>query len=131
MPRIQDPNINLRNTVLMTGAAPQLEHCDPAADQVTYQGSTANGVSLTARMACRGIVILAETYYPGWRAKVDGKVVPIHETYGALRGVVVDAGTHRIEFRYLPATAIAGGIMTLLGIFGAIAMAVFAPRRTL
>ncbi|MCX6622881.1 MAG: hypothetical protein NTY38_17815 [Acidobacteria bacterium] len=129
IPKIQDASINLRETVLMTGKAPALEQCAPGMDQVIYGGATANGVSLTATLGCRGIVVLADTWYPGWRAKVDGRTTPVFETYGALRGVVVGGGTHRIEFRYLPATAIAGGVMTLSGILGAIGLALLAGRK--
>ena len=129
IPKIQDPAINLRETLLMTGKPPALESCAPAADRVTYDGATANGVSITATLGCRGVVVLADTYFPGWVAKVDGRRTPIFETYGALRGVVVDAGTHRIEYRYRPATAIAGGAMSILGVLGALGLVALARRN--
>jgi hypothetical protein len=129
IPAIQDPAIDLRRTVLLTGKAPQLQTCDPTADQVRYLGASVNRVTLSARLGCRGIVVLADTWFPGWRATVDGKSVPILEVYGAIRGVVVEGGTHRIEFRYLPATAVVGGILSLLGMLGAIGMAVWPRRR--
>jgi len=124
IPKIQDPAINLRQTVLMTAKPPTLETCDPAADQITYLGATANSVSLTAALGCRGIVVLADTWFPGWRATVDGRPTPVFETYGALRGIVVEKGTHRIEYRYRPATAIAGAAMSLLGLLGAVALVI-------
>ena len=44
----------------------------------------------------------ADTYFPGWVATVDGQPAPVYEAYGFLRGVVVEAGAHRIEMRYRP-----------------------------
>lgn len=51
-----------------------------------------------------GILTLADVYYPGWHASVDGVETPVLRTYTTLRGVVVGAGTHRIEFTFYPGT---------------------------
>ena len=53
-----------------------------------------------AQMTCGGILVLADTYFPGWVALVDGKSQPVLEVYGAVRGVVLSAGLHRVEFQY-------------------------------
>jgi uncharacterized membrane protein YfhO len=58
--------------------------------------------------------VLTDTWYPGWRATVDGRETPIHEAYGALRGVVLPAGAHTVEFRYRPWTAYWGALFTAL-----------------
>jgi uncharacterized membrane protein YfhO len=71
-------------------------------------------------MSCQGMVILSETFFPGWEALVDSHRVPIYEIDGALRGVVAGAGVHRIEMRYRPASVLAGGIMTLAGLLGGV-----------
>jgi uncharacterized membrane protein YfhO len=69
------------------------------------------------------MVIVSETFFPGWQATVDGRSTPIYEAYGAVRGVVVGEGTHRIEMRYRPATVYAGAALTLSGV---LALAVWA-----
>jgi len=84
-----------------------------------------NRLVLRATMACRGMVIASETYFPGWQAKVDGKPAEIHEVYGALRGVVVPAGEHRIEMRYRPASVRWGAAGTLCGLVVALALGCF------
>lgn len=48
------------------------------------------------------LLVLTDTYFPGWNATVDGKSVPIRRVDYLLRGVVVSAGNHRVEFRYEP-----------------------------
>jgi hypothetical protein len=50
----------------------------------------------------RGFVVLADQYYPGWKAYVDGKEVKIYRTNGVLRGVVVPPGEHELAFVYRP-----------------------------
>ena len=68
------------------------------------------------------MVILNDHAYPGWSARLDGVSARIYPAYGALRGVVVNAGRHTIEFRYRPWSLIAGialfamGTVVLIGI---------------
>jgi hypothetical protein len=104
---------------------PKLAICDGAEEDVYMRSHQANRVSMRARLACRGMVILSDTWFPGWHATVDGRSTEIHEAYGSLRGVVVDAGDHVIEMRYLPGSVLLGGVMTLLAALAA----VFAHRR--
>lgn len=66
------------------------------------------------------MVILADTYFPGWQATVDGKTVKVYQPYGVLRGVVVEKGTHLIEYRFRPLSVQLGAGLTLLGFIGAI-----------
>jgi uncharacterized membrane protein YfhO len=58
------------------------------------------------------MVILTDSWFPGWRATVDGHPTPILKAYGAFRGVVVDAGDHTIEMRYRPWSVFIGAALT-------------------
>jgi uncharacterized membrane protein YfhO len=58
------------------------------------------------------MVILSDTFFPGWLASVDGRDTPIHEAYGFLRGVVVPGGLHTLEFRYRPRSVFLGAALT-------------------
>jgi hypothetical protein len=52
----------------------------------------------------RQLLVLSEAYNPGWRAAEDGRETPIYRAYGDLQACVVSAGTHRIVFRFAPAS---------------------------
>jgi uncharacterized membrane protein YfhO len=80
-------------------------------------------ILVTADMGCTGMVVASETFFPGWQALVDSRPVPIYEIDGALRGVVAEAGIHRIEMSYRPRSVYAGGLMTLIGLAAAVALA--------
>jgi hypothetical protein len=60
-----------------------------------------------------GIVVLADTFAPGWRATLDGAPCPILRANGLFRGVPVSAGVHEILFEYRPATFVAGMAVSL------------------
>ena len=126
---ISDPSFDPWKTVLMLDAeVPQLGACEPGTPQTNEVKVTrhhSNRISMRAEMRCRGMVIVADTFFPGWVAVVDGKQVPIVETYGAIRGIVVEAGGHNIEMKFKPMTVFVGAGMTLCGFI----LAAFAWRR--
>ena len=47
-------------------------------------------------------VVLADTWFPGWTAELDGQRVELYRVDQLVRGVAVPAGHHRIGMRYLP-----------------------------
>jgi uncharacterized membrane protein YfhO len=107
----------------MTSPLPALDSCQ-AAEYVSIRRHTANSIGIDAEPFCRGMLILADTWYPVWVATVDGQPTTIHEVYGALRGVVVPTGPHRIDFHYRPTSAWIGAVCSFLGILGACLVAV-------
>src|SRR6185312_4235562 len=70
----------------------------PAADssaQITRH--EANKIIIDTKAPMSTMMILSEVNYPGWIATLDGAEVPIYTADFMLRGVVVPAGSHRIE----------------------------------
>jgi hypothetical protein len=61
-----------------------------------------------------GLLVLRDSWYPGWVAFVDGKKVPILRVNGCYRGAIVPAGEHRIRFVYRPILVYASGAVSLL-----------------
>ena len=49
-----------------------------------------------------GILVLADSYYPGWKAFVDGREEVIRRANLFFRAVPLPAGNHTVEFRYEP-----------------------------
>ena len=121
---VGDAGFNPWQTVLMLNAdVPQVETCEPASgaagpetNEVRVTRYHSNRIWMRAEMRCKGLVILADTFYPGWQAVVDGKNVPILETYGALRGIVVERGGHNIEMKFKPWSVFTGAVGFALGL---------------
>ena len=87
-------------------------------DRVTVERYSANTVSLRVETPCAGLVVLPDTYFPGWTATVDGREQSIYPTDAAFRGVTVPAGVSRVEFRYEPRTFSWGLVIALAGLVG-------------
>jgi hypothetical protein len=45
-----------------------------------------------------GLLTIAESWYPNWRVRVDGQNAQVVRANGALLGVWVESGEHRVEF---------------------------------
>jgi hypothetical protein len=70
---------------------------------------------IRARLASPALVVIADTYYPGWRARVDGAPASIFPTDLLFRGVFVTAGEHEIVLTYAPRSLTAGALACLAG----------------
>lgn len=47
-----------------------------------------------------GRFVLAEQYYPGWRAEVDGRETPVDRWMGVFQSVKLPPGRHKLRFEY-------------------------------
>ncbi|HUW96596.1 MAG TPA: YfhO family protein [Anaerolineae bacterium] len=84
---------------------------DSSVTVVEYEPSR---ITLDVDAAEDGMLVLSEVYYPGWRARVDGREVRIHRVDHALRGVRLERGSHRVEFVYGPVSLKVGLLVTVV-----------------
>ncbi len=79
-----------------------------------------------------GLLVLTDSYYPGWEAHLDGAPAEIHRANGLYRAVVVPPGSHQVVFEYRPRSFRAGASISLaaLGVLaGSGALALRRRRR--
>jgi hypothetical protein len=60
-----------------------------------------------------GYLVISDTYYPGWKAFVDGREETIERAYYSLRAVYLDAGEHEIVMKYEPISYVLGKRLSL------------------
>jgi hypothetical protein len=118
----------LHSKAFSMGQTPVLTSCSNP-DEVVVLNYLPEDVTLRATLACEGMVVLSDAFFPGWNVKVDSKPARIYEVDGALRGVVVPAGTHHVAFHYRPKSVYMGAALTLLGLIGATALSIGARRN--
>ena len=47
-------------------------------------------------------VVIADDWFPGWSATLDGRPWPLHPVQHLLRGAALPAGTHRLRLAFQP-----------------------------
>jgi hypothetical protein len=75
------------------------------------------------------LLVLTDSWFPGWKAKVDGEDADVHRVDYVIRGVSVPAGSHRVEFSYAPASWRAGWIVSGVALLVIAAAAALGWRR--
>lgn len=73
-----------------------------------------NRVLLSVDTVADGILVLTDTFYPGWVCKVDGQKSEILCANYVFRGVKLPAGKHEVEFCYEPLSLKIGAALLLL-----------------
>lgn len=70
----------------------------PTRLKIDYFGSTRIEIALHESRS--GLAVLADAYYPGWRAEVDGHPRKIFIVNGILRGVLIEPEDKLLTFYY-------------------------------
>ena len=97
-----------------------------APDDVRLVDERNTVVRIDATLGSAGLVMLNDTFAPGWRAVVDGRERPIVQTDYLFRGVLVDAGRHDVRFVYRSPILTAGVDLTLASLAACVAL-LFVP----
>ncbi|MDE2588453.1 MAG: YfhO family protein, partial [Patescibacteria group bacterium] len=111
---IQNPDFDLRGDVVLETQLPP-EIVNQLKSSVQSDSSKANIISYDTNKVIIHttsdsslLLILTDTYYPGWKALVDGKETPIYRADGLVRSVFVPSGNHDVEFLYMPESFVTG-----------------------
>uniref|UniRef100_UPI00115A1017 YfhO family protein n=1 Tax=Staphylococcus aureus TaxID=1280 RepID=UPI00115A1017 len=75
------------------------------------------------------VLVTTIPYDKGWRVKIDGKKVTPKAFKDAFLSVPVSAGTHTIQFSYLPEGLIPGIVLFVLCTGGFVAYVTLIPAR--
>ena len=89
-----------------------------------------NTVNLTVNSQKRQFLFISDSYYPGWKAYVDGDEVEILRANYLFRAIVIESGEHQVRFDYDPLSFKLGLASTLTTIL-IIGFFRFKPKKKL
>src|SRR5262249_14503156 len=93
----------------------------------TIERYDTTAVTITTTTDVPGLLVLTDTWFPGWRARLDDREAPIMRADHTFRAVALPPGQHRVEFTYWPTSlriglmisAVAAAPVPWLGLWGA------------
>ena len=116
--RLADPEFDPLATSFVEGDPGVVTTAEVPArgEPATFVRDEPQVVELDATLAAPGLVALADSYFPGWQATVDGQTVPILATNHLFRGVPVPQGRHRVRFGYRAGLLLRGAAVSAGGL---------------
>jgi len=123
---ISDPEFDPRSQVILEDVNASLFEPSPARSQfpelaVSSSGdcppariipgrATSHSAIFTISTDCRGFLVFADTFYPGWRVSVDKKSAPVLQANYAFSAVFLPPGTHEVRRTYRPRSLAIGSL---------------------
>ncbi len=110
------PEWQPQQQIQMLGDGGCAEPEDDVQGAVTLQSDSENAVEIQVNAYRDNWLMLADTYYPGWVALVDGQEAPIYRANLAFRAIQVPAGEHTVRFEYRPAWLLPGIFLSAVSV---------------
>lgn len=114
--RLDDTSFDPERSVILeedVGAAPPLiAGQEPPRARARILEERPTRLLVETQSEARGWLVLTDTFYPGWKARVDGNEAPLIRANAMFRAVPVGAGRHEIEFLYRPSSVKTGLMVT-------------------
>ena len=108
---------------------PVPEGLSPAAGDAAVEADRPGATVVRATPDRPALLVLNDAFAPGWTAEVDGRPAPIVRANALVRGVWLDAGVHRVTFRYRAPGLAEGWALALAGALGLGAWGLVRRRR--
>ena len=87
-------------------------------------------VEIAVDPAAAGLLVLRQSYYPNWEARIDGVATSVQMADGLYLAVPVSAGSNTIVFEYFEPGLLTGALISALAAAAVVAMAVTAWVRS-
>ena len=91
---------SLRAVTAESGAARR--YPGSAACQIRWLADDPDRLVLESAAPAQAFIVVADAWFPGWRASIDSRSCGLYRVNHMLRGLAVPPGTHRIEMTYVP-----------------------------
>jgi hypothetical protein len=111
-----------RRLVMIAPAVPHNESCEAIVSPVFSRNST----RVDVEAPCSGFVFFSQSFFPEWKATVDGTATEALRADYAFSAVALPAGRHVVEMRYRPRLPLFGALGSLATL---IVLLVGAARR--
>ena len=116
-------------TALLSEPSPVTLPGAPVQGDVQWGHIGLDRMELTVESDSNALLVVADNWYPAWKATVDGIEAPVLRAYHTLRAVPVGPGRHEVVMWYDPGALRGGMLTTVLGLLALVAVIVISLVR--
>lgn len=111
------PDFNPTQSVLISDGDKPLTLLPDPTKQIRLMTYIPTRIAFETKTQTPQLLYLSDADDGNWRASIDGMTSPIIRANWSFRAVLVPAGTHRVEFWYLPNSFSAGILLSIASFF--------------
>jgi hypothetical protein len=111
---VNDPS----SEVVIAGKGKDVKNVTIAASEstVNFTQYTGSRIEIKTESVKDGFLVLSDTYYPGWTAKIDGRTTQVMRANYDFRAIFLPKGSHTVVFEFYTNYLTLGMIISLLAI---------------
>lgn len=102
-----------------------------SAGEVEVLGYLPGSIQLRTTSETRQLLLIAESFHPGWKLQIDGTEAPLLRAYGDFMGAVVEPGRHEVRLVFDPDSLRRGTWITLAALGATVLLAMASSVRRL
>jgi hypothetical protein len=116
--KITSSDFDPRHTVYLPSSVTESTALGSPDAKILSQEVSAHRINLTVQSAHPAMVVIAQTFYPNWRAFVDGQPVPLWRANHAFQALQVPAGQHEVKIVYQDRAFAIGASLSAVTLLG-------------
>lgn len=114
---IEDQSFSFKETVILE-TDPQQVFQKLQVEEIIVIKDTNQKILLKTNTDKKTILVIADTYYPGWRASINGQQTKILPANLNQRAIIIPPGKNEVKLRYFPKFFYIGALLSITSIIG-------------
>jgi hypothetical protein len=125
---LYDPQHNIHKQVILE-SDPGIEKKDNGKGEARIITYDSNQIQIETDSNQPAVLLLTDSYYPGWTAEVDGSFKDILRANYTFKAIVIPTGKHTIKVSYRPSSIKLGITISTISIAGTILFLLYYPKK--
>lgn len=114
---ILEGKVNLENLIIFENTYTEaIPNCNKIKGEITILEEKPGYLKLNVNLEENGWILWSQTWYPGWRGKLNGKWVDVQRANYLFQAIYSPAGNHEVEFLYRPVSYVWGAGISAAGV---------------